>query len=100
MPQHNYPQSGGFGPRHRARFILSIAVFLNIHCEWKADRLLSLVSCSEYYHQKLAPSSDVDLFIWGLDEGAALEKIQQIESSVRNAILEEVTVSSHLLCFS
>lgn len=47
---------------------------------------------SEYYHQHLAPSSDVDLFIWGLDEVAALEKIKQIESSVRNAILEEVTV--------
>ncbi|KAL8773347.1 MAG: hypothetical protein Q9209_001741 [Squamulea sp. 1 TL-2023] len=45
----------------------------------------------EYYHQQLAPSSDVDLFIWGLDETAALEKIKQIESSVRNAILEEVT---------
>ncbi|KAL8731242.1 MAG: hypothetical protein Q9181_004356 [Wetmoreana brouardii] len=45
----------------------------------------------EYYHQHLAPSSDVDLFIWGLDEAAALEKIKQIEASVRNAILEEVT---------
>ncbi|KAI4249359.1 MAG: hypothetical protein LQ352_005680, partial [Teloschistes flavicans] len=45
----------------------------------------------EYYHHQLAPSSDVDLFIWGLDEAAALEKIKQIEASVRNAILEEVT---------
>ncbi|KAL8970120.1 MAG: hypothetical protein Q9197_003977 [Variospora fuerteventurae] len=45
----------------------------------------------EYYHQHLAPSSDVDLFIWGLDEAAALEKIKQIEAGVRNAILEEVT---------
>lgn len=51
--------------------------------------------CREYYHEKLAPSSDVDLFIWGLDEAAAIEKIKQIESSVRNAILEEVTVSLH-----
>lgn len=50
---------------------------------------------SEYYHQTLAPSSDIDLFIWGLDEAAALEKIKQIESSVRNAILEEVTVLCH-----
>ncbi|KAL8780967.1 MAG: hypothetical protein Q9213_006218 [Squamulea squamosa] len=49
------------------------------------------VIISEYYHQQLAPSSDVDLFIWGLDEAAALKKIKQIESSVRNAILEEVT---------
>ncbi|KAL8689597.1 MAG: hypothetical protein Q9218_004772, partial [Villophora microphyllina] len=45
----------------------------------------------EYYHQQLAPSSDVDLFIWGLDEAAAVEKIKQIEASVRNAILEEIT---------
>ncbi|KAL9021492.1 MAG: hypothetical protein Q9185_001285 [Variospora sp. 1 TL-2023] len=45
----------------------------------------------EYYHQHLAPSSDVDLFIWGLDEAAAFEKMKQIEASVRNAILEEVT---------
>ncbi|KAL8827871.1 MAG: hypothetical protein Q9170_006840 [Blastenia crenularia] len=45
----------------------------------------------EYYHEKLAPSSDVDLFIWGLNEAAALKKIEQIEASVRNAILEEVT---------
>ena len=50
---------------------------------------------SEHYHHTLAPSSDVDLFIWGLDEAAALEKIKQIESSVRNAILEEVTVRCH-----
>lgn len=49
----------------------------------------------EYYHQKLAPSSDVDLFIWGLDEAAGIEKIKQIETSIRNAILEEVTVSSN-----
>lgn len=45
----------------------------------------------EYYHQHLAPSSDVDLFIWGLNERDALKKIEQIEESVRNAILEEVT---------
>ena len=48
----------------------------------------------EWYHQQLAPSSDVDLFVWGLDEAAAQKKIEQIEESVRNAILEEVTVSS------
>lgn len=49
----------------------------------------------EYYHQKLAPSSDVDLFIWGLDEAAAIEKIKQIETNVRNTILEEVTVRNY-----
>lgn len=51
-----------------------------------------ILGCREYYHEQLAPSSDVDLFIWGLDEAAAIEKIKQIEASVRNAILEEVTV--------
>lgn len=55
--------------------------------------MCSLLTYREYYHQQLAPSSDIDLFIWGLDEPAALEKIKQIESNVRNAILEEVTVS-------
>lgn len=57
----------------------------------------SMSLCREYYHQQLAPSSDVDLFIWGLDEAAALEKMVQIEASVRNAILEEVTVSLRYL---
>lgn len=56
--------------------------------------MIDLTMIREYYHQKLAPSSDVDLFIWGLDEAAAIEKIKQIETSVRNAILEEVTVSN------
>lgn len=60
----------------------------------KTNWLLKPAFSREYYHQKLAPSSDVDLFIWGLDEAAAIEKIKQIESSVRNAILEEVTVST------
>ncbi|MCJ1384124.1 hypothetical protein MMC17_007240 [Xylographa soralifera] len=45
----------------------------------------------EYYHQILAPSSDVDLFIYGLDESAALEKIKQIETHIRNSILAETT---------
>lgn len=57
--------------------------------------MIDLTMIREYYHQKLAPSSDVDLFIWGLDEAAAIEKIKQIETSVRNAILEEVTVRNH-----
>lgn len=52
----------------------------------------------EYYHQKLAPSSDVDLFIYGLDEEAAIEKIKQIETHIRNSILAETTVSHKLCC--
>lgn len=47
----------------------------------------------EYYHEKFCPASDVDLFLYGLDEEQAIEKIKQIEQSVRDAILSEVTVT-------
>ncbi|EEH09828.1 ankyrin repeat protein [Histoplasma capsulatum G186AR] len=46
----------------------------------------------EYYHEKIAPSSDVDLFLYGLDEEQAIEKIKQIEKCIRDSILEEVSV--------
>ncbi|PGH11964.1 hypothetical protein AJ79_04551 [Helicocarpus griseus UAMH5409] len=46
----------------------------------------------EYYHEKIAPSSDVDLFLYGLDEEQAIEKIKQIEQCIRNSILEEISV--------
>ncbi|ODH53226.1 hypothetical protein GX48_00422 [Paracoccidioides brasiliensis] len=46
----------------------------------------------EYYHEKIAPSSGVDLFLYGLNEEQAIEKIKQIETCVRNSILEEVSV--------
>ncbi|MCJ1312534.1 hypothetical protein MMC25_006208 [Agyrium rufum] len=45
----------------------------------------------EYYHEQLAPSSDVDLFIYGLDEAAAREKIKQIETRIRDSISVETT---------
>jgi hypothetical protein len=35
-------------------------------------------SLREYYHEHLAPASDVDLFIYGLNEEQGLEKIRQI----------------------
>ncbi|KAK5056680.1 hypothetical protein LTR84_012212 [Exophiala bonariae] len=44
-----------------------------------------------YYHDKLAPASDVDLFLYGLNEEEAVEKIKQIETSVRDSILAETT---------
>ena len=44
-----------------------------------------------YYHQTLAPASDVDLFIYGLDEEQAIEKIKTIEQAVRDSILSETT---------
>ncbi|KAF2148592.1 ankyrin [Myriangium duriaei CBS 260.36] len=46
----------------------------------------------QYYHEQLAPASDVDLFLYGLTEEQALEKIKQIEASVRDSILYETTV--------
>ncbi|KZF21130.1 ankyrin repeat protein [Xylona heveae TC161] len=45
----------------------------------------------EYYHEKLAPASDVDLFIYGLNEEQAIEKIKQIDQKIRDAILSETT---------
>ncbi|KAL8870792.1 MAG: hypothetical protein Q9174_003245, partial [Haloplaca sp. 1 TL-2023] len=50
-----------------------------------------LLPVPDKYNTSKKALRDVDLFIWGLDEAAALEKIKQIETSVRNAILEEVT---------
>ncbi|KAI3549731.1 hypothetical protein CABS01_12565 [Colletotrichum abscissum] len=46
----------------------------------------------EYYHEKFCPASDVDLFLYGLTHEEAIEKIKEIEASVRDAILTEVTV--------
>ncbi|EUC43413.1 hypothetical protein COCMIDRAFT_38672 [Bipolaris oryzae ATCC 44560] len=45
----------------------------------------------EYYHQKLAPASDVDLFLYGLSEEQAVEKIKQIEQRIKDSILTETT---------
>ncbi|KAI1847358.1 hypothetical protein JX266_006583 [Neoarthrinium moseri] len=45
-----------------------------------------------YYHEIFAPASDIDLFLYGLDEQQAIEKIKQIEANVRDAILSETTV--------
>ena len=48
-------------------------------------------SMREYYHQHLAPASDVDLFIYGLNEEQGLEKIKQIERNIKDSILHETT---------
>jgi hypothetical protein len=45
----------------------------------------------EYYHEHLAPASDVDLFLYGLTEEEGLEKIKQIETNIKDAILHETT---------
>ncbi len=46
----------------------------------------------EFYHQKFCPASDVDLFLYGLTEEQAIEKIKEIETRVRDSILSEITV--------
>lgn len=48
-------------------------------------------SLREYYHDRLAPASDVDLFLYGLTEEEGLEKIKHIEAKVKDSILHEVT---------
>ncbi|PPJ55848.1 hypothetical protein CBER1_07442 [Cercospora berteroae] len=45
----------------------------------------------QYYHQQIAVASDVDLFLYGLTEKQAIEKIKEIEKSIRDAILTETT---------
>lgn len=45
----------------------------------------------EYYHEHLAPASDVDLFLYGLNEEQGLEKIKQIERNIKDSILHETT---------
>ncbi|KAF9895110.1 Ankyrin repeat domain-containing protein 60 [Aspergillus nanangensis] len=45
----------------------------------------------QFYHDKFAPASDVDLFLYGLTEEQAIEKIKKIEDVIKNAILYETT---------
>ncbi|KAF2621315.1 ankyrin [Macroventuria anomochaeta] len=56
-----------------------------------AEHNTSKRALREYYHQKLAPASDVDLFLYGLTEEQAIEKIKQIEQRIRDSILTETT---------
>lgn len=44
-----------------------------------------------FYHETVAPASDVDLFLYGLNEEQAVEKIKRIEQNVRDALLVETT---------
>lgn len=45
----------------------------------------------QYYHEEFAPASDVDLFLYGLTEAQAIEKIKHIEDTIKNTILYETT---------
>lgn len=48
-------------------------------------------SLRRYYHEIVAPASDVDLFLYDLTEEQAIEKIKHIEKNVRDALLVETT---------
>ena len=45
----------------------------------------------QFYHEKFAPASDVDLFLYGLTDEEAVQKINHIESRIKNTILYETT---------
>ena len=47
----------------------------------------------EYDHERLAPASDVDRFIYGPNEDEAIQKIKHIETKIKDSILQETTVS-------
>lgn len=48
-------------------------------------------SLRQFYHDTFAPASDVDLFLYGLTEEQAIEKMKYIEETVKGAILYETT---------
>lgn len=49
-------------------------------------------SLREYYHQILAPASDIDMFIYGIDdEQEAIKKMEAIEKTVQDNLLWETT---------
>ncbi|KAF3090297.1 hypothetical protein TWF706_009931 [Orbilia oligospora] len=49
-------------------------------------------SMRDWYHDKLAPSSDVDLFIYGTkDEEVAIKRMESIEATIRDNLLWETS---------
>ncbi|KAK6354803.1 hypothetical protein TWF696_003936 [Orbilia brochopaga] len=46
----------------------------------------------DYYHERLAPTSDIDLFIYGTkDEEVAIKRMESIEATIRDNLLWETT---------
>ncbi|KAK6526995.1 hypothetical protein TWF281_010191 [Arthrobotrys megalospora] len=46
----------------------------------------------DWYHDKLAPSSDVDLFIYGIkDQEVAIKRMESIEATIRDNLLWETS---------
>ncbi|KAK6419610.1 hypothetical protein LTR95_017028, partial [Oleoguttula sp. CCFEE 5521] len=55
------------------------------------EHAVSKKALRHYYHDILAPASDVDLFLYGLNEEEAIAKIIQIERNIKDALLVETT---------
>ncbi|OQO13617.1 hypothetical protein B0A48_01846 [Cryoendolithus antarcticus] len=55
------------------------------------EHAVSKKALRHYYHDILAPASDVDLFLYGLTEEQAIEKIMQLEKKIKDALLVETT---------
>jgi hypothetical protein len=50
-----------------------------------------------WYHEILAPASDIDLFLYGItDEKDAIAKIEAIETTIRDNLLWETTSVSSI----
>lgn len=45
----------------------------------------------QFYHEDFSPASDVDLFLYGLTEEQAVDKIKQIERCISDSVLAEVS---------
>ena len=45
----------------------------------------------QYFHEKFCPASDIDLFLYGLTEEEAIDKIKHIETCIRDSILTDIT---------
>ncbi|OAP54823.1 hypothetical protein AYL99_11271 [Fonsecaea erecta] len=63
----------------------------NVVCAGSAVVTSLLPVDAPHNESKLAPASDVDLFLYGLNEEQAIEKIRQIETKIRDSILTETT---------
>lgn len=56
------------------------------------EHALNKKALREYYHEKLAPASDIDLFIYGIeDPEEAIKKMAVVEDTVKNNLLWETT---------
>lgn len=46
----------------------------------------------EYYHDQLAPASDIDLFIYGLNtDEEGIKKMEEVEKTIKDNLLWETT---------